>query len=454
MAVNYVKFYRGTPLAFENTIKNSDTLYFITETDSNKGSLYLGDKLISNNISSIADLDDITLSELSGNQILAYDEENDKWVNKSILDAVGVMIGATNTAQGSNGLVPAPGMGQQNLFLRGDGTWATPVSTIQLSSDNKTIKVLDGNILSLKDFGTQYYKYIEASGSIEEGNYIASHYELQIVDSSNPWKEGLEPKVVEENGELVLGWFEPNPTTLDGVVDELTSLQDQINDVSQNVQTNVNSIKNLSTEVKDLSDKINGKADITSVYTKNETDLKINEAIANVQHLKRKTFTTLNEAEEFAASVNDPENYIYMISSTENSITNKYVEYLYIDGNLEQVGSWEVDLDNYVTDAELAVALMGKVNVQEGHTLISEVEKEKLATIEAGAQKNFIVSVEDSEFIVSNEGKISLNKIEVSKITNLENILNDKADTSIVNALNTEVTNLKSSIIESLCSSK
>ena len=42
---NYVKFYRGSSVAFENLLnKNSDTLYFITDSDSNKSSLYIGDK--------------------------------------------------------------------------------------------------------------------------------------------------------------------------------------------------------------------------------------------------------------------------------------------------------------------------------------------------------------------------------------------------------------------------
>ena len=34
------------------------------------------------------------------------------------------MTGATAAASGTQGLVPAPGKGKQNSFLRGDGTWA------------------------------------------------------------------------------------------------------------------------------------------------------------------------------------------------------------------------------------------------------------------------------------------------------------------------------------------
>lgn len=138
---NYVKFVRGTSLAFENVInKDSDTLYFITDSDSGKGSLYLGDKLISG-VANLADLQDILISEVSDKDLLTYDAESGKWTNKSIIEAIGLMSAATATTQGGAGLVPAPGIGQQDYFLRGDGTWAPVTAADSTTSKTQVFEV-------------------------------------------------------------------------------------------------------------------------------------------------------------------------------------------------------------------------------------------------------------------------------------------------------------------------
>ena len=344
MAINYVKFIRGTPTAFTKlSQKDNDTLYFISETNSKKGSLYLGEKLISESIANLEDLSNILLENVQDKNLLSYDANGEKWVNKPIIDAIGLMTGATTKAQGAAGLVPAPGIGQDGLFLRGDGVWATPVSSgsnVDVKSDEKTISFSsDGITITLKDFGIKYYKYIpEADG-------VAAHYEAQVVNTSNPWKEGLEAKVtIDENGQFVLGWFEEDPT----LKEQINTLTSKIEEVNTRVQENTIQITNIKTSVTNLADLLNGKADANSVYTKAEVDAKILEA----GHLTRKIFNTLDEAKTFVESIANPEAYIYMVASNVSE-TNKYVEYLYVDGALEQVGSWETDLSGYATKEEV-----------------------------------------------------------------------------------------------------
>ena len=142
----------------------------------------------------------------------------------------------------------------------------------------------------------------------------------------------------------ILEAIEENPI----IKEQINTLTSKIEEVNTQVQENVIQIANIKTSVTNLADLLNGKADASNVYTKAEVDTKILEA----GHLTRKIFDTLDEAKAFAESIVNPEAYIYMVASNASE-TNKYVEYLYVDGVLEQVGSWETDLSGYATKEEV-----------------------------------------------------------------------------------------------------
>lgn len=156
----YVKFVRGTPAAWASiTTKDPDTLYFIAEQNAAKGVLYLGNRVISGEDQkfSINDLTDVLISEsVSTNSLLIYDGTENRWVNKSALEIISMYIdemeGASEEARGSSGLVPAPSQGQQDFFLKGDGTWADPVAAVEeeIEATNNQVNFLNtvvGNLV-------------------------------------------------------------------------------------------------------------------------------------------------------------------------------------------------------------------------------------------------------------------------------------------------------------------
>ena len=277
----------------------------------------------------------------------------------------------------------------------------------KVKGDNASI-VLKDEAISLKNWGVKYYKYIHAIGVEGDDDYQPAQYIEQIVDEEHPWIAGLEPKVVIDEGgnQPVLGWYEPNPTTVEGLGSQMASLQ-----------TTVNALQGFA----------------QNVYSKTETEQKIDEKVAAAAHLKRKI---VNSIDEIDRNAKDADLYIYMVPNLEAINNDNYDEYMVIivtdDEGIEtrfveKVGSWSVSMDGYVTDNELSEALKNKIDVQEGFTLIPIEDLNKLSGIEAGAQKNFISAVDENSFVVE-AGKLILNKIAVSQVADLQNLLNAKVD--------------------------
>lgn len=137
---------RGTPAAFAALAqKDIDTLYFIAEPTALEGALYLGNKLIAGNgapgvsgdlseLLSLNDLSDVIVNslDLADASFLIYDKTEGAWVNCS-KEAL-VFAGSSSLSNGKAGLVPAPMVGEENKFLRGDGTWADPIPAEAISN--------------------------------------------------------------------------------------------------------------------------------------------------------------------------------------------------------------------------------------------------------------------------------------------------------------------------------
>ncbi len=77
------------------------------------------------------------------NKTIVVDSDNNLHANLDV-DSVPVMVGATASADGEKGLVPAPAIGDQNKFLLGNATWKSfidivyPVGSGYITYDNST----------------------------------------------------------------------------------------------------------------------------------------------------------------------------------------------------------------------------------------------------------------------------------------------------------------------------
>ena len=327
--------------------------------------------------------------------------------------------------------------------------------------DNKTIEIGSNGTIGFKDFGKRFYKYIPEEKDIETGEIIAeATYRLVEVDENNPWKAGLELRVALENDNFVLGWYESNPTTLEGVNNQITAIQNTILDLDKELEKKANS---------------------EDVYNKLETQALINEVVSKADHLQRKIVNSYTDIQNFIDEYGKDEasKFIFMVPEEESGVDGHfYEEYIVIDGVIEVIGKWTTDLSDYVTFKALtetlndyvstdklestlfgyatltalnalAAEVANKVDKEEGSRLIKQQEIEKLNALRIDAEANYIKAV-SSDFIVDINGLLSLNKASLDLTDNITvKALQDEIleINNIVNSNATSINNLNNIIM-------
>lgn len=149
--------------------------------------------------------------------------------------------------------------GKVNVYVleeKEDGTFKTAeIGGTVLVDDSSLSSSADGQI-KIKNFNEQYYKYVAAEGDNE------AHYTL--VDG---FKDGLEPKVkMVSAGNYEIAWYEPNPTTVEGLSSQITSLNQSVSTLSgqvSGIQTTVNDHDTLLDEI--VADVNTNTSDITGL---------------------------------------------------------------------------------------------------------------------------------------------------------------------------------------------
>lgn len=140
--------------------------------------------------------------------------------------------------------------GNVNVYVleeKEDGTFKTAEIGGTVLVDESSIEQSDDGQIKIKNFNEQYYKYIAAEGD------VAAHYTL--VDG---FKEGLEPKVrMVSAGNYEIAWYEPNPTTVEGLSSQITSLSQSVGTLAGQVGGIQTTIDEHDRTIDDIIDDVN-----------------------------------------------------------------------------------------------------------------------------------------------------------------------------------------------------
>lgn len=238
--------------------------------------------------------------------------------------------------------------------------------------DNKTITLEEG-VLSLNNWGKEYYKWVDPVGEEGEEGYVAGHHEKYEMQEGDAWPAGLEPKAATAaDGTVVLAWYQPSTVTIQGVSSAIASVQNTvteltagigsredaagaetvygaINKVEEDNAANAEAIKGLQEAQDDYLPLAGGTMtgdiilpDASKAASEKVVDTKIAAAVNSAGHLKRAIVDALPTAEEADKDT------IYMVKDVLTLEGDKYEEFMVIEGEWAQIGDTSVDLTNYV----------------------------------------------------------------------------------------------------------
>ncbi len=109
------------------------------------------------------------------------------WAELKFTDTTySAMTGATSSAAGKAGLVPAPAAGKQTSFLRGDGTWVVPTNTTYTAATTTSAGLMSAadKVSMNKLGGSVYYDRTGASGVSRLGLFSVTPVAVTVSGTS------------------------------------------------------------------------------------------------------------------------------------------------------------------------------------------------------------------------------------------------------------------------------
>lgn len=163
----------------------------------------------------------------------SYFESYDLAVEAAAIAAEPGTLAAENTVYYFGETLVVNEGGKATLYIIQPDKTLKEVGSVPVG-DGKSIEVVNGQI-KLKGFGSGYYQYNTnyVPGSTEEGK------KDQYVFVEEGFKAGLQPQVVAKaSGEgFEIAWYEPNPTTVEGLQSQITALDGSVNNLANKVDT-------------------------------------------------------------------------------------------------------------------------------------------------------------------------------------------------------------------------
>lgn len=317
--------------------------------------------------------------------------------------------------------------------------------------DGKSIEVVNGEI-KLNGFGDGYYEYNVnyVPGSTEEGK------KDQYVYVEGSFKAGLEPKVVATENGYEIAWYEPNPTTVEGLQSQITTLNNTVSTLTSTVGTKANA-SDVAATVSGLEASIGANASAiatnvsaiaanASAIAANASAISTNKQAADlvegrvsvvegkVSTLEGKvstlesTYATASALDSAVSAINSTisgvvaglsvyetiENVnakVSAINSTISGVDAKFSGYYTkgeIDGKVSTINGEISTINGLISDINEEISGIVEDLADYAKTSYVDAEISRVVEVAQGKTQTFVVNYADNEFLNSQEAELDV----------------------------------------------
>ena len=448
MAVNYVKFQRGSQAAYDLLVKNNraddNTLYFIyPEENGTVGKLYLGTRLISGGdvvltSASLNDLADVITSNITNNSFLVAEiteGNNAIWRNRTLSEVIELIKSEGNLVDElsaeADGVITLQAVDNKIIGAHakqgpvgGAAKGATADQTLNAFGNSIQIKVPH---ITVNEYGhTTALEEKTLSITLPEHTDENTTYELKYDDDKYiRLYDDLGSIVSEINADVFIK---------DGMLQEV-SYNEETNELTFIWNTDAGKTES-KVKLTDILEPYSAGNGIN--ISGNEISIKLDPVEKNYLVVDDKGLRTTFDLSDYATNAEAKANSgIRYINQTEIDKLSKLTldgEDITISGSVEasQVKNLYTVIENIVTGAP------GEEDLNPDVTGLQQA-----FGIEKGAQKNFINSIDENKFIV-NDGKLLLKEAYItsaiyqSEVGNLSqlNLEDGRENVTLVDEIN------------------
>lgn len=248
-------------------------------------------------------------------QILGWSADGTaKWVNEKDT-TYGTFKGATSSAAGTSGLVPAPGTANAGQYLKGDGTWGTPTNTTYNDATQSAHGLMTAaDKTKLDGIAAGANKYVHPS-------YTAKDSGLYKVTVDATGHVSAATAVVK--ADITALGIPATNTTYSNATSSAAGLMS-----------------------KDDKTKLDGFAAASTYASKTY----VGQQISAAGHIKKSIVDALPEVKDAK------DNIIYMVKKVTPDGSNLYDEYMLISGAMEKIGDTKTVIEA-ITNTEIDTIL-------------------------------------------------------------------------------------------------